>query len=253
MWGSSIKGPEFEDLKSTVENLRVALSGDEYINGMDQATTIQMVGDIYMYVIGKLSHGLQLPAPCDDPDDRGRVMWPDGIKVKHRRGSISSVGSGRYVKADRYGNPVAGAGIRGGSRASSATSTSKYSSRYVGIAEEEEDDQPVPARRVPSRRDSSRRYAPEESDNYVRPKKQVSYAPDEIQDLPIKSSTTRRQTGTHRVSDAAMKPTPSMERFMDQPQDDGRNPWEQPDEERRPARKSNAPSRPKQGGFADDD
>ena len=56
MWGNSIKGPELADLKATVENLRVTLSGDEYINGMDQATTIQMVGDIYSYVVGKLSH-----------------------------------------------------------------------------------------------------------------------------------------------------------------------------------------------------
>ena len=253
MWGNSIKGPELADLKATVENLRVTLSGDEYINGMDQATTIQMVGDIYSYVVGKLSHGLQLPAPADDPDDRGRVMWPDGMKVKSRRGSISSVGSGRYVKADRYGTPVAGAGVRGGSRASSATSTSKYSSRYVGIAEEEEDDEPMPARRAPPRRDSTRRYAPDEPDNYIRPKKHVSYAPDDVQDLPTRPSTTRRPTGTHRVSDAAMKPTPSMERFIDQPEDDGRNPWEQPEEERRPARKPKTHSQPRQGGFADDD
>jgi len=253
MWGTSVKGPELADLKATIENLRVSLSGDEYINGMDQATTIQMVGDIYLYVVGKLSHGLQLPAPADDPDDRCRVIWPDGMKVKTRRGSVSSVGSGKYVMADRRGTPIAGAGVRGGSRASSATSNSRFSSRYVGIAEEEEDDEPAPPRRGVLRRDSARRYAPEQPDNYVRPTKQVSYAPEETHDIPIRRSTTKRQTGTHRVSDAAMKPTPSMERFIDHADDDGRNPWEQPDEERRPARKSKVPVRPKQGGFADDE
>lgn len=201
-FSSTVKGPDIMDMKTTFENLQAVLSGPDYIDGMDQATTVAMVGSVYKYVIGKSNSAIHMPAPASVPDDRHRVMWPEGIKVKTRRTSVSSTGSGHHSRRTHtYALNPNVTTPRAMSRASSVTSGSQYSSRYVGIAEEE-DDEPLPPRRNPPprgqpQRQDSRRYDDEPQGIPLRPRHE-----------PV------RGTGTNRVSNAAMKPTPSMERFM---------------------------------------
>jgi hypothetical protein len=200
IFSSTVKGPDMADLKATFENIQATLSTRDYADGIDQATTIAMIGGIYKYITGRLGTALPLPAPVDYPDDKHRVMWPEGMKVKTRRGSVSSTGSNHHVR--RRPNFDLNPNIatpKAMSRASSVTSTSQYSSRYVGIAEEEED-VPPPRRKQeqvpPPRRRDSHRYQ------------------DEYDEMPLRPRQPARGTGTNRVSGAAMKPTPSMENFM---------------------------------------
>lgn len=251
MFRSSVKGPDLFDLKLTVENLQAALSGREYQDGLDQESTITMVGAIYCYVTGGLRYGLPLPAPACDPEDKHRVMWPEGMKVKSRRPSVSSVGSKHNSGVNRYGlrNDIGTSYAK--SRASSVTSTSKYSSRYVGIAEEEDDD-PRPVRQPTQRHDSFRKYNQPEPVDYPKSRKQVSYDyTDSPRDLPIRSNTGKRSMGTHRVSDAAMKPTPSMETFM--VGGGGVELGDESEPDREPVLKPRSSRHKKQSKFADDE
>lgn len=223
------------DLKATFENIQATLWTRDYADGLDRDTTIAMIGGIYNYITGRLGTALPLPAPVDYPDDKHRVMWPEGMKVKTRRTSVSSTGSSRRVRRiPNYDLNPNVATPKAMSRASSVTSTSQYSSRYVGIAEEEED-VPPPRRRQeqpqPSRRRDSHRYQDDYEEMPLRPRQQ-----------PV------RGTGTNRVSGAAMKPTPSMENFMRSHPDDE-------DEEEEQARAPRPPRRAagRKPKFADDE
>lgn len=235
LFGSTVKGPDVADLKATFENLQAMLSSDEYAYGMDQASTVVMIGGIYKYVIGKLSHGLPLPAPVDYPEDKHKVMWPEGMKVRTRRPSVSSTGSGHYSRRrNQYDLNPNTTSHHAMSRASSATSNSVYSTRYVGIVEEE-DDEPLPASR------HGQRQPPQKHSSHRRE--------EDIREVPLRPrQEPKRSAGTHRVSGAAMRPTPSIEDFMKGQPDEDDEPKEPPRPPRRLPRTTD--KKPK---FADDD
>lgn len=223
------------DLKATFENLQAALSSPDYVDGIDQATVVVMIGSLYKYVIGKSSSAIHLPAPTYYPDDKHRVMWPEGVKVKTRRSSMSSTGSGHYVRRkSNYALDPHVTTPRAMSRASSVTSTSQYSSRYIGIVQEE-DDEPLPKHKMMQRQRIQQGAHPQE---------------DNLQEMPLRLRREAvRSTGTNRVNGGPMKPTPSIERFM-------KNYPNEPQEERdEPAQASRPPRRPaaRKSRFADDE
>lgn len=227
-FNDTITGPDAYDIKITIENIQAHILSSKYSDGVDAETCSNMIGDLYMYILGKKHGALSLPAPALYPSEKYDVMWPEGSRVRSRRGSNVSASSHKHgssrrdpLALDRPGNSRAYSG------ASSVTSTSKYSSRYIGIVEDDEDEAVLVA---PPDRSSKRE--PEV------PRRHSKYSKH--------SHSQPKAPGTMRLSNAAVRPTPSMERFM-KPADD---PEDDDDEPRRPIRQPNRKNTIT--GFADD-
>lgn len=174
------------DAKITIDNLRSILNGSEYVNGIDRDTAVKLVGQLYEYLTSRHEGAISLPAPVDSPEDKYRIIWPEGCKINSRRMSTSSAGSKNDDVRDKYALSKHISSDRVVRRAMSVTS-STYSTRYVGIIDEE--DEPVP-------------HATKER--------------------PQKATLTHRERGgesrTMKINDDLMRPTPSIERFI---MDDG--------------------------------
>lgn len=170
------------DAKVTVDNIRSVLSGHEYVSGIDKDSAVKLIGQLYDYLTGRHEGPISLPAPAEFPDDRHRIIWPEGYKVNSRRMSSSSAGSRNEDARDKYSLSKHILSERVVRRAASVTS-SMYSTRYVGIIDEEDEPEPPLAIRVrpnvPERPTSTRHDRRDEprtvriDENFIRPSPSV--------------------------------------------------------------------------------
>lgn len=133
-------GPNKSDIKTTLENVCALLDDPKYNGGLDPSSVVSLIEDIYEYVAGNKNKRLRLPAPANDPDDRYRIMWAEGAKVKSRPSSVSSKGSVDRHTSNKLSSIYSSRNsteTKPIDRAMSVTSSSKYTSRYIGIIDEE--------------------------------------------------------------------------------------------------------------------
>jgi len=131
IFGSN-SGPQLQDVKVTLENLCALVDDPLYQNGVTSDGVVNMLQDLYKYISGDKNKRIRCPAPADNPDDRYRMMWPEGAKVTSRP---SSVTSSRNYNIRRLSTEYNDTARR---RAASVTSSGTFTSRYVGIIDEEE-------------------------------------------------------------------------------------------------------------------
>lgn len=141
--------PNKIDMKITIENLQTNLSSSRYNAGLDAATTVKLIGQLYEYLTGRYTGAITLPAPANDPDNKYMIMWPEGQKIRSSTMSQSSIDSKRGK--DEYALSIHRNTTRAINRASSVTSSvySFTSSQYIGIVDEEDDFEPRPQTAVP--------------------------------------------------------------------------------------------------------
>lgn len=185
---SSIKPPNEHDLRTTFENLCATFADEKYRNGIDPNTMVDAINDIYLYVAGNKNMRIRLPAPMSNLDDRFGFMWPEGAKVSSRAPSNSSRVSVRKLSSNYTSQ-------RAKDRAYSVTSSSRYSTKYIGFVEEDEDD----GKRHVSRQTTQEKPSLSRTDTVTRRRSRSS-----------KSSGSN----TIKVGGQVMKPTPSMEKIL---------------------------------------
>lgn len=172
------------NVQITFENIVAILSDKKYDAGIERSSIINMLSDVFNYVSGDQNVRIACPVPMLDLNDRHQVIWGEGAKVSSR--SRSGVPKVSYT-SDRRPS-LSSSAMRGErdaiKRAYSVTSSSGYSSRYVGIAEDSEDEY-TPSASVHQRPNSKR-------DSYVRADR---YNP-------------------VRVGGSIVRPTPSIERMF---------------------------------------
>lgn len=179
--------PDIKYVKVTLENLVAILHQNIYENGIDPGTMCETIDDIFTYLSGDKYIRIRCPAPVDNPDDRFRVLWPEGSIVLSRPPSETSHRSHRsrhssksYHLSSKYVSGNIGSDLAG--RAMSVTS-SRFSKRYVGLIDEED-----------------------EADNTVISSHQ--------RHKQHRTSSVSKPQNTIKVNGAIMKPSPSMERMF---------------------------------------
>lgn len=144
-WGNShhksvtVRTP-IRNVQITFENIVAILSDKKYDTGVDRSSIINMLSDVFNYVSGDQNVRIACPVPMSDLNDKHQVIWGEGAKISSRPGSSTSRTS---YTLDRRPS-LSSSAMRGErdaiKRAYSVTSSSGYSTRYVGIAEDSEDE-----------------------------------------------------------------------------------------------------------------
>lgn len=186
LFGSS-KLPNSHDIEITFGNICATLNDNKYADGLDQTTAINMVTDIYNYVRCSKNIRIRLPAPVSDPEDAYSFMWPEGAKISSRAPSNSStLHNGRNF--DKYKTD------RARNRASSVVSSSKFSARHIGFAEDDDEKHTYKHRKGTSHHKSG--------DNTERHRR------------PSAATSNTNESRVLRVNGQVMKPTPSMDQLF---------------------------------------
>lgn len=191
-FGSS-KQPQINDVRITFENIRALLYDEKYSHGLDPNTTIDMINDVYDYVIGNKNMRIRLPAPVSNLEDRFGFMWPEGAKISSRAPSNASTAYKGRKLSSNYNSE------RARNRATSVASSSKFSARYVGFADEDE----------PENNNVKH------SENHVKHKSKHSRSvnPDNAKHKKNKHATNNGSS-VMRVNGQVFKPTPSMDDML---------------------------------------
>jgi len=133
---STVNGPAVDDMKVTFENLCHELNSDIYTGGVDRDTLITTLEDVYKWIVSGPGKTISLPAVSGEPDDRHRIMFPQGCRVNTRKSrgpsSVSSRNSSNVPKSmmhlsSHYTRPQ-----------STVSSSSRVAPRYVGFVEDDD-------------------------------------------------------------------------------------------------------------------
>ncbi|KAL9122213.1 MAG: hypothetical protein Q9187_001230 [Circinaria calcarea] len=213
---------KLSEITTTKQN---TIRAPEYYHGIDVDTMVECFDNLYSYIAGDMNSRIRCPAAVNDPEDKFRSMWPEGSTVFSRSTSVASYNSGKSRHSSRS-RPEYSKRLSAKYTGGSGSVTSKFGSRYVGIAEESEQDEARDLKPAPKYR---------------------------------KEKFSSPHVSTVRVGNSIVRPTPSLERLYQPMVADAlqRGDYEDEDEEEQkieealPARKVRNKYRNPSVGFAE--